>query len=115
MESVQEQIEYGNVCTPHGNPVGTPSGFDIMCYECEMGLNTWNADPEWILFVGPKGRQARMHSFRFRESEYSAPTWAARLRMVQMRKFLMLFGTEDEALKSFVYQMSRNRDGYWGE
>ncbi len=37
-ETVEEQIEYGDHCEPHGNPVGTPGGADVMCQLCELGL-----------------------------------------------------------------------------
>jgi len=36
MESLQEQIEYGDHCV-HGNAIGTPSGYDILCGRCENG------------------------------------------------------------------------------
>ena len=39
MESLQEQIEYGDRCI-HGTNIGTPGGADLMCGACEEGLTT---------------------------------------------------------------------------
>ena len=114
-ETIEEQIEYGDRCTPHGNPVGTPGGADIMCSLCEGGLTNWVPDQSWVLWIGPKGGQIGFSSFRFRESEYSNPSQTTLRRMVSMKKFLDMFGTEDEALKPFVYEMHRSNEGYWTE
>lgn len=115
METREEQARYGGHCTPHGIMVGTPGGEDLMCGLCEMGFTNWVPDPSWVLRIGPRGGQIGFDSFRFRESEYRDPTQATLRRLVRMRKFLMLFGTEDEALKPFVYEMYQSNDGYWSE
>lgn len=114
-ETIEEQIEYGNRCEPHGNPTGTPGGADIMCSQCEMGLTTWVQDQSWVMWIGPRGGQIGFGSFRFRESEYTNPSIATLRRMARMKRFLMLFGTEDEALKPFVYEMHKSNEGYWTE
>ena len=114
-ESIEEQIEYGNRCEPHGNPVGTPGGADIMCHECEMGYNTWVDDPLWRLQVGPKGGPAYFHTFSFREGEYRNPSIQTKRKMVSMKHFLEMFGTEDAALTEFYYEMHSIAAGYWTE
>jgi hypothetical protein len=113
MESVEEQIEYGNHCGPHGNPVGTPGGADIMCQLCEDGLTTWVEDPSWSLRLGPLGQYTIFNGFRFRESELASPSIRTLRRYIKFRRFLMMFGTEDEALKPFSYEMIKNNEGYW--
>jgi len=48
-ETLQEQIEYGSRCKPHGVPLGTPGGADLMCGLCESGMTTWVADKHYEL------------------------------------------------------------------
>ena len=48
MESEREQLLYGDRCK-HGTNIGTPSGADFMCHYCEMGMDTWVADPMYAL------------------------------------------------------------------
>lgn len=50
MESYEEQIRYGNYCKPHGNPVGTPQGYDIMCGLCEAGMDEKVYDTQYALW-----------------------------------------------------------------
>ena len=113
-ETDQEQIEMGGYCVPHGNPIGTPGGADIMCHECEMGLTRWVEDPIWALRVGPERGEVNFTTFLFRQSEYDNPSVATLRRMAKMKRFLMMFGTED-VLETFTYEMHRVQGGYWAE
>ena len=44
MESLREQVEYGNYCI-HGTNIGTPGGADLMCGACEDGYTVLHQCP----------------------------------------------------------------------
>ena len=50
METLAEQIEYGDHCI-HGVNIGTPGGADLMCGLCEDGCNMLHDDPSYTLLL----------------------------------------------------------------
>lgn len=135
MESIEEQIEYGDYCQPHGNPVGTPGGADIMCQLCEMGMNTWIEDPEYKLQMGmvkdrivdPTAELLGIEAYlddddpaerwygvsiggSIRESQLHSPNRTLVKLLRQLRKL-----SEQIPYRGYAWWMQQVNSGYWVE
>jgi hypothetical protein len=120
-ETVQEQIEYGNRCTPHGNPVGTPGGADIMCHECEMGLTKWVDNPTFMLQMRllshgpPLHYQSHWIGLGEHLTIQRSRMNKANRQLVKIHRYLTIFGGHDQLAGIFEWRMHQVRDGYWDE
>ena len=100
METVEEQMEYGDHCV-HGTNVGTPGGADLMCQLCELGLTEWVEDPLLEL-------QVKIH-YTTENVEKDIPWSASRVYPLRIRMSTLL-EEFDDTVDKLVQEMARFED-----
>jgi hypothetical protein len=123
MESIREQMSYGNVCKPHGVNIGTPMGADLMCQLCEMGMDTWVKEKGYTLW------------FRFDDAdlqddtsvpwtrvaewqEGDAPSWSTLAVGKSVEPWFELFNDPTitrETMSRIQHKVTVTSQGYWSE
>ena len=101
MESVQEQLEYGDSCM-HGTGIGTSGGADLMCHLCESWLTShhecmvcgermWVQHGMWVVTCKPNPERSKLAELIYktrnelrRDGRYNA-SWRKILAEILMR------------------------------
>jgi len=115
-ETVEEQMYYGDHCK-HGTNIGTPGGADLMCQLCELGLDTWVANPAYemmfeITWDDHVLLQPTATGVRWRAKDDHDFTLSKIMNLVEEHQRI---ASESDAVIVATYSVEQRDSGYWAE
>lgn len=113
-ESIEDQMYYGDHCK-HGTNIGTPGGADLMCHWCEMGMDTWVANPAFemmfeILWDDHVLLQPTATGVTWRANDDVDYTFEKIMKVVEEHQRI---ANESKAVIVTTYTVVQKDSGYW--